>query len=144
MSVCGVMDGAGVTSGAAETVMMQQASQDDLFQSQYFTGNRFQALSEGVGYPMNGGGSDVDWREQRRKRKRYETGSVDLETFCKMSSDEKLIALFTKLSTVESKQNNLSSVMSPVYEKVDILEDCVNIHAHKLKMLSYRSLDLDA
>lgn len=146
--MCDVMDGAGVISGAAggsdETVMMQQASQDDIFQSQYFTGNRFQTLSEGVGYTMNGGGSDVDWREQRRKRKRYETGSVDLETFCKMSSDEKLIALFTKLSTVESKQNNLSSVMSPVYEKVDILEDCVNIHARKLKMLSYRSLDLEA
>ena len=33
--------------------------------------------------------------------------------------------------------------MYPVYEKVDILEDCVTIHARKLKMLSYRSLDLE-
>ena len=97
-----------------------------------------------MGYPTSGGTDDGGWRQCKRKRKRNETGSVDLETFCKMSSDEKLIALFTKLSTVESKQNNLSSVMSPVYDKVDILEDCVNIHARKLKMLSYRSLDLEA
>ena len=61
-----------------------------------------------------------------------------------MSPDEKLIALFTKLMTVEDKQNILSSVMSPVHEKVDILEDCVNVHERKIKMLSYRSLDLEA
>ena len=72
MIVCDVMDGAGVTSGAAggsdETVMMQQASQDDIFQSQYFTGNRFQTLSEGVGYPMNGGRSSSRSNKQQVTR----------------------------------------------------------------------------
>ena len=79
MILCDVMDGGGGTSGAVggsdETVTMHQASQNDIFQSHYFTEIRFQALSEEVGYPMNVVGSDVNWREQRRKRKQYETGS---------------------------------------------------------------------
>ena len=95
-------------------------------------------------FSTNVSDSDTEWRKQSRKRKRNETGSVDLDAFTKMSPDEKLIALFTKLMTVEDKKNILRSVMSPVHEKVDILEDCVNIHERKIKMLSYRSLDLEA
>ena len=142
------MASAGTNSGAAggsvEAEMQQDDSQNDLFQSRYYSDNRFEPLAEGVGYPSKDRGDAMDWKEQSRKRRRHETGSVDLDTFCKMSPDQKLIALFTKLSTTENKVNSLSSVMSPVYEKVDILEDCVNIHARKLKMLSYRSLDLEA
>ena len=130
--------------GSVEAEMQQDDSQNDLFQSRYYSDNRFEPLAEGVGYPSKDSGDAMDWKEQSRKRRRHETGSVDLDTFCKMSPDQKLIALFTKLSTTENKVNSLSSVMSPVYEKVDILEDCVNIHARKLKMLSYRSLDLEA
>ena len=52
--------------------------------------------------------------------------------------------LFNKRSLVEGKQNSLNAVLSPVHEKVDVLENCVNIHSKKIKMLSYRSLDLEA
>lgn len=130
--------------GSAEAEMPQEDSQSDIFQSRYYSDNRYEVLAEGVGYPSKDKADDMDWQEQSRKRRRRETGSVDFDTFSKMSPDEKLNALFFKLSTMESKQNSLSSVMSPVYEKVDILEDCVNIHDRKLKMLSYRSLDLEA
>ena len=37
----------------------------------------------------------------KKKRKRHETGSVDIEEFSKMSTDEKLLALFSKLSVME-------------------------------------------
>ena len=143
-----VMEGAGgivgAVGGSGEAEEMQGASQDDIFHSQFCSDNRFQSFAEGVGYPTNVSDSDTEWRKQSRKRKRNETGSVDLDAFTKMSPDEKLIALFTKLMTMEDKQNILRSVMSPVHEKVDILEDCVNIHERKIKMLSYRSLDLEA
>ena len=34
--------------------------------------------------------------------------------------------------------------MSPAQEKIEVVENCGNIHARKIKMLSYRSIDLDA
>ena len=126
-----------------ETEILQEASQNELFQPRYYSDKRSEVLAEGVGYPRTDNGNDMAWREQSLRRK-HETGSVDLEAFSKMSLDQKLIALFTKLSTMESKQNSLSSVMSRVNEKVDMLEDCVNINARKVKTLSYRSLDLEA
>ena len=39
------------------------------------------------------------------KRKRRETGSVDFSNFEKMSTDQKLFAMFEKLSVIESSQN---------------------------------------
>ena len=132
----------GAEGGTTDYEMTQESSRSEVCRSKYYTDNRYEVLAEGVGYPQRD--SSMDWKEQSRKRRRRETGSVDLDAFCKMPDDQKLIAMFTKLLAVESKQISLSEVVSPVYEKVDILEDCVNIHARKLKMLSYRSLDLEA
>ena len=85
-----------------------------------------------------------EWETQKRKRKRRDTNSVDAEAFSQLETDEKLLVLFKKLSLVEGKQNSLNAVLSPVYEKIDVLENCVNIHAKQVKMLSYRSLDQEA
>ena len=76
------------------------------------------------------------------KRKRHDTSSINAEKFRQMDTDEKLLVLFNKLPLVEGKQNSLNTVMSPVQEKVGVLENCINIHARKVKMLAYRSLDL--
>lgn len=64
--------------------------------------------------------------------------------FKQMGTDEKLLVLFNKLSIVECKQNSFNAVMSPVHDKVEIVENCVNIHVRKIQMLAYRSLDLEA
>ena len=85
-----------------------------------------------------------EWETLKRKRKRRDTNSVGAEAFSQMKTDENLLVLFNKLSLVEVKQNSLNAVLSPDYEKIDVLENCVNIHAKQVKMLSYRSLDQEA
>ena len=67
-----------------------------------------------------------------RKGKRQDRGSVDIEIFSKMSTYEKLLALFLKLSVVENQQSQLNAVMSPLHEKLESLEKCVNIRNPKL------------
>ena len=115
-----------------------EGSQDDKFESDFYSENRFSRFQPGV----ENSKVDNEWRTHLRKRKRHDTGTVDIETFSKMNTDEKLLALFSKLSMVEDKQNDM--VTSLVHEKVNVLENCVNIQARKIKMLSYRSLDLEA
>lgn len=136
-----IMDGTDGAVGGSEEVDMTQVQQEENFDSQFFTENRFSGFQPRVGNFVN---VDEDWREQRRKRKRHETGSVDIDTFSRMPMDEKLLVLFNKLSVVESKQTSLNMIMSPTREKVEILENCVNIHSSKLKMLAYKSIDLEA
>lgn len=120
-----------------ENVTME-GSQDEKLESDFSSVNRYSVFQPRVGNPQ----TDEEWRTYLRKRKRHDTGSVDIETFSKMNTDDKMLALFSKLSIVEDKQNRM--VMSPVHEKVDVLENCVNIQSRKLKMLAYRSLDLEA
>ena len=117
-----------------------ELSQDETLSSEFFSANKFNAFQPRVGNRQ----PDEDWQLHLRKRKRHETGSVDIETFSKMNTDEKPLALFSKLSVMEGKQNCLHAVMSPTQEKVEVVENCVNIHARKPKMLAYRSIDLEA
>lgn len=127
--------------GGSEEAVMAEASQDELFQFQFFSDNRFGGFQARVGKPAD---VEKEWREQRRKRKSQATGSVDIDTFSRMSMDDKLLVLFDKLLVVEDKQSNLNRVMSPIHEKVENLVHSVNTHSRKLKMLGYRSLDLEA
>ena len=130
----------GCASGMEDENETVELSQDETFSSEFFSANRFNAFQPRVGNRQ----PDEDWQLHLRKRKRHETGSVDIETFSKMNTDEKLLALFSKLSVMEGKQNCLHAVMSPTQEKVEVVENCVNIHARKLKMFAYRSIDLEA
>ena len=116
-------------------------TQEENIQSEFFGANRYNSFQPRVGNPHV---NNNEWETQKRKRKRRDTNSVDAEAFSQMETDEKLLVLFKKLSLVEGKQNSLNAVLSPVYEKIDVLENCVNIHAKQVKMLSYRSLDQEA
>ena len=122
---------------------MYAESCEEYIESDFFSDNRYNGLQPWVGKPFDGF-DDGEWRVKTRKRKRRDTGSVDIETFSKMSTDEKLLALFSKLSVVENKQSQLNAVMSPFHEKLESLEKCVNVQNQKLKMLAYRSIDLEA
>ena len=118
----------------------EEDGQEENIRSDFFGENRYNGFQPRVGNPK----VNNEWQTQRRKRRRHDTSSVDAEAFSHMSNDEKMLVLFNKLSLVEAKQNSLSAVMPPVHEKIDVLENCVDIHDRKIKMLSYRSLDLEA
>ena len=133
----GAWGGASGTEDEEGTVEM---SQDEIFRSQVSTSNRFSGFQARVGNQQ----PDSDWQVKMKKRKRHETGSVDIEEFSKMNMDERMLVLFSKLSIVEGKTNYLHAVMPPAQERIDVVENCVNIHARKLKMLAYRSIDLEA
>ena len=144
MIICGIMASANVDDEAIADMLVENDpagdTQEETFQSEFFGANRYNGYQQRVGNPH----VNNEWQTQRRKRRRRDTSSVDAELFSQMGTDEKLLVLFNKLSMVEGKQNSLNAVLSPVHEKIDVLENCVNIHSNKVKMLSYRSLDLEA
>ena len=49
----------GAAGGGVEAEMQQDDSQSDLFQSRYYSDNRFELLAEGVGYPSKDKGDDI-------------------------------------------------------------------------------------
>ena len=55
--------------------------------------------------------NDNDWSEvHRSKRKRANTGSIDENTFQRMSNDDKLGVIFQKLVNIEQQQNQMKYV----------------------------------
>ena len=70
---------------------MLNSGEDEIENSNYSVSveNRFGALggAQEVGYG--------EWMEQRNKRRRANTGSVDIETFEILPQDKKLTALFS-------------------------------------------------
>ena len=136
MIICRIMASANVDDEAVWDMLVENDpagdTREETFQSEFYRYNGFQ---QRVGNPN----VNNEWQTQRRKRGRH-----DAELFSKMGTDEKLLDLFNKLTMVEGKQNSLNTVLSPVHEKIDVLENCVNIHSKKVKMLLYMSLDLEA
>ena len=87
-------------------------------------------------------------RQRRQKRRRENSGSVDLDIFSSMNSEEKLNALFTKMINVEQSQNacnrRLSDIIETAYNKVKRLEEHSSKHDEQLKILTYTSIDIEA
>ena len=92
--------------------------------------------------------NDNDWSEvHRSKRKRANTGSIDENTFQRMSNDDKLGVIFQKLINIEQQQNQMKYVKKSIQDN----ETAVNNvrlttveHSSMIKLLNYRSLDLEA
>lgn len=106
--------------------------------------NNFSVLNSRVGMD-----NQTEWRNgHRKKRRRNDTGSVDLDTFTSMSNEEKMIALFTKITNIEQSQNactnKLTDIIGVAHEKVTKLEAASSKHNEQLKILTYRSIDLEA
>lgn len=95
---------------------------------------------------------------QLKKRKKFSSSSMDNESFLGLSNDEKLVCLFEtlnknydKLSSIEETQrqctidnNKVNVDIAKANERIDNVETCINTHTQKLKMLSYRSLDIES
>lgn len=106
--------------------------------------NRFSSLDKRVGLD-----SGNEWRNgQRNKRRRNNTGSVDLDTFSSMSNEGKLNALFSKIINIEENQsagtNRLANIIGTAHAKVVKLEESSIKHNEQLKILTYKSIDLEA
>ena len=96
--------------------------------------------------------------DRMAKRKRISTGSADgyattvsQETFENMSTDGKLSILFGMMSESHVNQartsasiQNINSFIVNTCQKVNTVEKRVNTHSDQIKVLSYRSLDLEA
>ncbi|XP_060561123.1 putative uncharacterized protein DDB_G0267716 [Ruditapes philippinarum] len=115
------------------------------------TENRFESLND-----LDGWGTE-SWKIQERKRKK-KNSSVECDDFAKLSTDDKLTALFEgmnrnfeKLESLESKQSQYILNFTRVNEKASVanervtwVERCLAVQNKKLKMLSYKSLDIEA
>lgn len=92
-------------------------------------------------------GRDESIKEQERKRKRVNTGSVDSDTFNALSCDDKLGLIFFKLIDIEHKQTqieNLEIAMNSTRISIHEMTSDIQSHDKMLKLLNYKSLDLEA
>ena len=102
-----------------------------------------------------------DWQtvnRQTKKRKKYSSGSIDSNSFMELPNEEKLVCLFDslnrnydKLSSIEQIQkhcvtetNALNKGLNTTNKRVYSFEKDVDMYAQKLRMLSYRSLDIES
>ncbi|XP_052820110.1 uncharacterized protein LOC128245930 [Mya arenaria] len=74
------------------------------------------------------------------KRKRADTGSVELDSFQTMSTDSKLNVLFTKIDTVEKAQSSVIQVETSLEQVKHKIEE----HDDKITTLTYKLIDLQA
>ena len=79
-------------------------------------------------------------------RKRRETGSVDFSNFEKLSTDQKLFAMFEKLSVIESSQNEMRSMQSRITQtcnRLDKTANQVDVNTFRTHLLAYNYLELE-
>ena len=128
--------------------------------NQYFsvpTQNRFGPLGEWVGYSMgihdtmdDRSDMEVQWIPVQNKRKRFNTGSTGTgmgPNFSTLSLDEKLLHMFEKLQNMEQSNQTIaqfSQNMNNVQCKVGHIENRMTDHDLFLKVLAYKSIDIEA
>lgn len=94
---------------------------------------------------------ELQWVPVQNKRKRFNTGSPDVGTdqinFCALSVDEKLSQMFDKLNSLEQSNNEIMKIsqqMSSVQAKMNNVEQQTVNHDLFLKVLAYKSIDIEA
>ena len=148
----------GGSDGESSDMMVEDIDKDEtLDPSQYLVSisNTFDSR------PGMRPGWGKEWQtvdRQTKKRKKFSSGSVDNDSFMNLPGDEKLVCLFDslnrnyeKLTSIEMNQKqclndnrNVKKGLAETNKKVDSLEKNVDMYAQKLKMLSYRSLDIES
>ena len=89
-----------------------------------------------------------EWQEvNRRKRKRFNTGSAELSKFQALSGDDQLTLFFEKLLNIEGKLpsfDEMKSTVDTVKVKPAAAEKSLSEHDCKITLLNYKSVDLEA
>ena len=113
------------------------------------TKNKFDALSDTHETMETDGtieGSDV--REERGgKRKRINTGSIGEDDFRRMSQEDQMYVMFSKLINIEQKQSHMEKIERVgQYNSTELnsLKKTAAAHKDTLNFLSYKSIDLEA
>ena len=78
------------------------------------------------------------------KRKRFNTGSVDLTSFETMSQDEKLAVMFEKLNNIEQTQAHVKSMHTHLTNTSERLQKTVchvDVNTYRTQLLTYKYLD---
>ena len=110
------------------------------------TNNPFSTLSDNARV----GNSDMDNMDNMdnpSKRKRYNTCNIiNSSKFESMSQDNKLSAIFSKLSNIEAAQDEMRSMQARMSTTANRLERTiyhVDINTYKNQLLTYKYLDLE-
>lgn len=113
-----------------------------------FSENKFTVLSS-ISDDNNGdlrSSGESGWKTKTTKRKRGNNGSVDIDTFGNMGTDDKLKVLFEKISNVENCQKQISDMSTGLQNtttRVCNLESRVQTNTDTLIKLTYKFLQLD-
>lgn len=119
------------------------------------TQNQFGPLSEWVGHSLDAQDSlenmDVQWIPVRNKRRRFNTASpstgTDQINISSLSFDDKLSQMLNKLNILEKSNQEIVKIsqnMSNVQVKVEHIESRTATHDLFLKVLAYKSIDIEA
>ena len=118
------------------------------------TQNRFAPLNEWVGYSMGveePEQMELQWVPARNKRRRCNTGSPGTGTgqnnFSSLDMDEKLSHIVDKLNGLEQSNREIMKFgqqMSSLQSKIDKTEQRTVNHELLLKVLAYKSIDIEA
>ena len=137
----------------------EPASGEQYAPNQYFsvpTQNSFAPLHEWVGYSMGveepePEQMDIQWVPVRNKRRRFNTASPNAGTgqinFPSLNMDEKLSQMFEKLNSLEQSNKEIMKFgqqINLVQSKVDMVEQRTVNHETFLKVLAYKSIDIEA
>ena len=98
--------------------------------------------------PRGNDTGENEWQKvNRRKRKRFNTGTAELSNFQSLSGDDKLALVLEKIVNIEEKMPNfkeLQSTVETVRVKTERAESSIKDHDRHITMLSYKSVDLEA
>lgn len=119
------------------------------------TQNQFGPSSEWVGHSLDAQDSlenmDVQWIPVRNKRRRFNTASpstgTDQINISSLSFDDKLSQMLNKLNILEKSNQEIVKIsqnMSNVQVKVEHIESRTATHDLFLKVLAYKSIDIEA
>ena len=94
---------------------------------------------------------DIQWVPVRNKRRRFNAASPNAGTgqinFPSLNMDEKLSQMFEKLNSLEQSNKEIMKFgqqINSVQSKVDMVEQHTVNHETFLKVLAYKSIDIEA
>ena len=127
-------------SSSVEEKSDSEEEMDDACEYSIETGNGYESL--------RGASQENEWSDEHRsKRKRNNTGSIDENSFMRMTNDDRMLVLFQKLVNIEQQQTEMKHIKQSIKDN----ETAVNTvrlttveHSSMIKLLNYRSLDLEA
>ena len=142
--------GGGDVDSSAEMFRDTETENSARFMYNVPVSNRYERDGQNSGWGMADGFRLVD---RSTKRRRINTGEVGIsaEMFQMLPTDGKLVVIFDMMNNIQVTQattsdsvKSLNNMVANACRKSDTVEEKVDFHTNQLKVLSYRSIDLEA